>query len=82
MGTDLHCLYLIYKNDVTRLDDNHHRPQYFGYLAPKTKTEVSLHCTRTELFHVKKANVYVKIYCDEGRKTTKTEKNLDLGIES
>ena len=48
----------------------------------KQKTEVSLHCTRTELFHVKKANVCVKVYCDEGSKTTKTEKNLDLGIES
>jgi hypothetical protein len=78
MATDLSCLFVIYKDDGTKLDDNSDRTQRIGYLSPKTKTTVNLYCNRLESFDVKAANVYIKVQCDEGTTRVRTFKNLNL----
>ena len=78
MATNIYCLYVIYKDDGTRLADNHNRTNLIGYLAPGTKYSAFLDCTKVKYFDAETVNVYIKVYCDEGITTTKTFKNIDL----
>jgi hypothetical protein len=80
MATNLSCLFVVYKDDGTKVDDNSNRLKTIGYLAPKTKTTVALDCSRIEHYHVKIVNVYIKVQCDEGTTKSRTFKNIELSF--